>query len=118
MYIPTQQDEGDRAPRAGSKQVGNGFLSYPSPDKLKQTGEEEGEEEQGQGLRGDIDRQCPEQGDPEFGISRTHPAIYPSEEQTNARKPDIGIAGEMCDKTGYDQREGSPVRDAACAQVI
>lgn len=69
-------------------------------------------------MRRDIDRQCPEQGDPEFGVTCAHPAVRPSKEQSNACKPDIRVAGEVRNETSHNQREGGPVRDATRAQVV
>lgn len=118
VYIPAQQQKGNRSPRAGGEDVRDRLLVNPTPGELQQTGEEEGEEDQRQDLRRDIDRQRPQQGDPEFGVSRTHPAVCPSKEQSNACKPDIRVAGEVCDETSHNQRESSPIRDAARAQVV
>lgn len=36
--IPAQQQEGDRPPRAGGEEVGDGLLANPSPGELQQTG--------------------------------------------------------------------------------
>lgn len=59
MNIPTQQDKRDGSPGTGGENVGNGLLANPSPGELKQAGDEEGEEDQGQGLHGHAYRQRP-----------------------------------------------------------
>lgn len=94
------------------------MLANPTPGDLQQAGEDEGEKEQGQGFYRDIHWQGPEQGDPEFCIPCANPTVCPSEEQADAYKPDIGIAGEVCEKASHNQWEGSPVWDAARAQVV
>lgn len=50
MYIPAQQNERDRPPRARGEEVGCGLLSNQSPRELNETGEKECKEHQGKRL--------------------------------------------------------------------
>lgn len=50
VYIPAQQDEEDRPPRAGGEQVGDGLLSNQPPCELNETREKECKEHQGECL--------------------------------------------------------------------
>lgn len=50
MCIPAQQKKWNRAPRAGSEQVGDGLLANPSPCELNEAGDKECKKHQGECL--------------------------------------------------------------------